>query len=884
MRKWLVLLLLLLPSLLYAQSTTVTGTIADANGNPYANGTASAAISLNTGVAPPPGAVIATTPTPTNATGQFSLTLTIGQPYIFTICSAPTLFGLPTTNPTPRAICFSNSTPIAITPSIDVSTQLNALALLLGPQVGGVIKGALAARPACPGGVVAGQVYVATDQNPVQTAVCDPVNGWASVGGSATWATLTPGTNSNAGTFASTGNTWDFTGATHTRPIKVGLVSGIPGTCSVGEMYFATDATPGRNLYFCTAANVFTLQAFNSFSNSIDPLNFGVKANGQACFGANLIVTNATTGVTCYTSAITTNAAVVSNVATLTLSTALPSGWTSGNTIVVSGYTGGDTYLNGTFTITASTTGISNGAGTVSYALTHGNASSVAVASVQNQSIGPFVSGDTGKTIFATNGCCGLANNYLGVLILPQGTLTFVNSTQVTASIAATATSNGAAGGLMIWGSIDDAGHQLAENAWAASTFCPSVVIPMGLSLVQEPHYNNPPPNCIRASASQGVSMDLDAGVHGWNAGASVFVMVPNFDLAACKFPPPTGIGCFTSFLQADVHDIGVWGGGYGNTGNNAKAIFNPGLGSQFTNVLCSGFGGSDTSLVGIKTGVGFWGYFIVVDGCGSIGVSTNSINYFYFLFSGDTLKSNLLVPGGDMYDFGGTYGVSGGTQVVLVQGGTYHGIGSSIFSQSANNSTGLFIDSNSTAILSGGKWDTSACTTNCNGVFLNASTSTLHASQTTFKGKGAGGSVAGSSGTFTDNGGNMFSSTPTFTGTVFNSDSITGTLDVAGNHVLTSGWGTANVNTVTGATRDVIFTISITGGVPGASPVLTDTFASRFITAPGGGCTLTEIGGTFGVLTNPVPSSLTATGVVWTFSGTPISGQSYIFQRHCAN
>ena len=113
---------------------------------------------------------------------------------------------------------------------------------------------------------------------------------------------------------------------------------------------------------------------------------------------------------------------------------------------------------------------------------------------------------------------------------------------------------------------------------------------------------------------------------------------------------------------------------------------------------------------------------------------------------------------------------------------------------------------------------------------------------------------------------------------------SITGVADVAGNHALTSGWGTANVNTLGGFTRDVSFTISVTGGTPAAGPVLTDAFASPFWATPGAGCFLIQTGGTFGVLSNPVPSAVSKTGVTWTFTGTPVSGQSYTFKRHCGN
>lgn len=74
------------------------------------------------------------------------------------------------------------------------------------------------------------------------------------------WSAVTPATNSNAGTFAMSGNVWDAHSAAHTLPIKSGTFSSIPGTCTVSEIYFATDATAGQNFYYCTSSNVFTQQ------------------------------------------------------------------------------------------------------------------------------------------------------------------------------------------------------------------------------------------------------------------------------------------------------------------------------------------------------------------------------------------------------------------------------------------------------------------------------------------------------------------------------------------------------------------------------------------------------------------------------------------------
>jgi len=54
----------------------------------------------------------------------------------------------------------------------------------------------------------------------------------------------------------------DFSGATTTKPFKSGTT--LPGTCSVGEAFFKTNAAAGSNLYACTALNTWTLQTGGS--------------------------------------------------------------------------------------------------------------------------------------------------------------------------------------------------------------------------------------------------------------------------------------------------------------------------------------------------------------------------------------------------------------------------------------------------------------------------------------------------------------------------------------------------------------------------------------------------------------------------------------------
>lgn len=50
----------------------------------------------------------------------------------------------------------------------------------------------------------------------------------------------------------------DFSGASATKPSKTGAA--LPAGCSVGETFFLTSAAAGQNLYFCTAADEWSLQ------------------------------------------------------------------------------------------------------------------------------------------------------------------------------------------------------------------------------------------------------------------------------------------------------------------------------------------------------------------------------------------------------------------------------------------------------------------------------------------------------------------------------------------------------------------------------------------------------------------------------------------------
>ena len=58
--------------------------------------------------------------------------------------------------------------------------------------------------------------------------------------------------------------------------MRTGTLANLPANCRQNEMYFATDATPGHNLYGCSTNGNWRLQT----DKTISALDFGVKADG----------------------------------------------------------------------------------------------------------------------------------------------------------------------------------------------------------------------------------------------------------------------------------------------------------------------------------------------------------------------------------------------------------------------------------------------------------------------------------------------------------------------------------------------------------------------------------------------------------------------------
>lgn len=100
-------------------------------------------------------------------------------------------------------------------------------------------------------------------------------------------ANLSDGTTlmkNNASNTVSSG-TQDFSGAAHTLPALKGTIAAKPATCTQGELYFATDATAGQNIYECGATNTWTQQLLG-----IREINAGFT--GGPSFGQTTICRN----------------------------------------------------------------------------------------------------------------------------------------------------------------------------------------------------------------------------------------------------------------------------------------------------------------------------------------------------------------------------------------------------------------------------------------------------------------------------------------------------------------------------------------------------------------------------------------------------------------
>lgn len=84
-----------------------------------------------------------------------------------------------------------------------------------------------------------------------------------------------------------TGTTQDFSKAAHTLPMQSGVLANLPGTCTIGETYFATNAPAGADVYGCTIANTWTAQG--TLTVESDGLAVGTRRTLNFVTGTGLV-------------------------------------------------------------------------------------------------------------------------------------------------------------------------------------------------------------------------------------------------------------------------------------------------------------------------------------------------------------------------------------------------------------------------------------------------------------------------------------------------------------------------------------------------------------------------------------------------------------------
>jgi len=375
-----------------------------------------------------------------------------------------------------------------------------------------------------------------------------------------------------------------------------------------------------------------------------------------------------------------------------------------------------------------------------------------------------FTSADVGKAVFGT--CCGLQGgvaHVASVLLLPRGTITAVNSaTNVTVSIAGLATtcSAGAAGCLLIWGTLDDAAW---DSTWTAATgtagHCQPIQMGGGMTLISAAHFLTTTCNTgITGSGSQGAS------IVGWGYKASQFVIVPTFNAASCN---GTGGGvtsgvCFGPGKGFQLINMGIWGGEYGNSAELSGKIFlDVGIDSYMMNTLLAGYGASGSGLIGIQfesSGQTMWS--MIVDGFGaspSVNIIGGTYNVFVQSFVGDTSSNSINIANGTLFSYGGFYGqgTTSNATILMATGTTFKSYGDTCFNTTGGGGC-LVTVAGATAYLDGDTITNTNTGTNF-ALFFNGG-GVVHSRDTTYQGGSANHDIGQATmGTFFDEGGNTF-------------------------------------------------------------------------------------------------------------------------------
>lgn len=534
-----------------------------------------------------------------------------------------------------------------------------------------------------------------------------------------------------------------------------------------------------------------------------------------------------------------------------------------------------------------------------------------------------FTAADIGKRVFGYITCDAFTstmNTDAASQAITAGTqLTILAQSGTGLTLSANAANTHAGNtGCLIWGTPDDTAAAAIDTAMQSATQCPILHLAAGYYMFTDPHFFTNPTACLaEGTIHPGIGGSFGnvfyaAGfeISGRGVGNTIIYLTPGFpENSTCNhgYNGSVADACFVRTLEGRWSDFQITGGQ--NALANSPAgnivlvgVYGPG---SIDNWTCTNWGPGQAQFrtYGMKvTGWEQW-YQLNNSGCGSIGIDILSSTAS--LVTGIKVRVEnspygLAVEGPNTntlaaftcYDCAfynpqvqnSGLGASPPGTGILNKGGNillYHNDFSSSIGSVKNlgiwNTVagGQIRIQNSTFRISAG-----AATS---GSILCDAACDVYAQNNNFTALGSGNTykdVANSR--FFDQGGNSFiGGTVNLSGTAFQSASATGTASSTANWATTSGWGTTSKNSAVGDSHRTV--VSLTTTVSGsASPVLTWTFPTPYPLAAPSSCAVIQTGGTFGTLTNPVPSSLTTTSVAFTFSGTPTATQTYIFDVSC--
>jgi hypothetical protein len=450
-----------------------------------------------------------------------------------------------------------------------------------------------------------------------------------------------------------------------------------------------------------------------------------------------------------------------------------------------------------------------------------------------------FTSAMIGWLVHGTNGCCGSTNQIGSIYEFPlnagaENTIigcspSCPSKTAILSSNASNTVNPGATNGSILTFGPDmtTAITTMTTAVWnTPTTFpdCPVIILPGPVVLTKSGQFNS----ATCKMPVQG-NNDTQGSVQGWNGFAAQLAPTQDFNFATC-----TGGGspasCFFGIQGIRLFNVGINGGGASLTGgNHAFTIVNLTNDSSMQGFVCSGWGASDTSLIGVQISNGAQPIILTqLDGCGITGlnVTDTSPAIVSNSFVGDNAGTNLKVATtGFLMSSGNGYATVGSaaSKFHLDISGVLHSTGDAISSVGSSTGNVLLTTETATAKVTVENMHQFCGAGNSQGVAAITS-SVLRISGSTLCGAGASEPVALSGATIFDGGRNTYSGGA---GT---------TASLAPACTFTSGGGTSpSCATQAGSTNEKGVIIATTGsGSPGTTGTITLTFAGTYAGALG--------------------------------------------------